>query len=597
MPKKDDIRATRTRAFATTIAAEHVAGSQREPTTSPEGARAAQSASLPDVGSVVGMHYRLVRLLGEGNFGKVYVAERVDVPEHVVALKVLPRSHYAGRNVERELVMLATVGHPNVVQLKDHGTTSDYVWFTMPVYEGETLATRLERGTLGLREAYDIFLPIARGIEALHQAGLRHQDIKPDNIFLARFAGRLHPFLLDLGVAAERDASFVAGTALYAAPEQLASILGIDEHAPLSEKMDTYCFGAMLLVALVGERRFPGAKARTRTEVAESHRARAERPLADDALPELLGGPRDLLVERLQRWMAMHPDDRPSMSAVAEQLEVLLEHERELERIEDSLRQRQKRQLVQARLAGAALLVAAFALIGIGLWKRETLELASELEEARALEAESFDKLDLCSASHAIARREAATCALALSEEQDAHRSTLSALSKQGDACEVASEQLVELRSTLRAETKRFEEELEAEQLRAKTERDRQVADFGAEREKLLLAASACDQELDRVRAERDRCEIDKASCLSSHGPTEHSTQIAEPNTPAWTPSLGTSSPVAPPPSPPPLGPTLEPSSPPNPEQHTPSAPVELSPMAPSPTPAGGLGPVEPGSY
>lgn len=214
MPKKDDIRATRTRAFATTIAAEHVAGSQREPTTSPEGARAAQSVSLPDVGSVVGMHYRLVRLLGEGNFGKVYVAERVDVPEHVVALKVLPRSHYAGRNVERELVMLATVGHPNVVQLKDHGTTSDYVWFTMPVYEGETLATRLERGTLGLREAYDIFLPIARGIEALHQAGLRHQDIKPDNIFLARFAGRLHPFLLDLGVAAERDASFVAGTAL-----------------------------------------------------------------------------------------------------------------------------------------------------------------------------------------------------------------------------------------------------------------------------------------------------------------------------------------------------------------------------------------------
>src|SRR6185503_19486691 len=92
---------------------------------------------------LVGEHYRLVRLLGQGMFGKVYVAQRVDVPEHQVALKLLPRSLYASRNVERELVMLATVGHPHVVSLKDHGTTDDYVWLTMPVYEGETLAERL----------------------------------------------------------------------------------------------------------------------------------------------------------------------------------------------------------------------------------------------------------------------------------------------------------------------------------------------------------------------------------------------------------------------------------------------------------------------
>src|ERR1041384_4977598 len=137
-------------------------------------------------------------------FGKVYVAQRVDVPEHQVALKLLPRSLYAGRNVERELVMLATVGHPHMVQLKDHGTTDEYVWLTMPVYDGETLYDRLKRGPLDLREAYDIFLPIAHALEALHAAGLRHQDIKPENIFLAVFAGRIHPILLDLGAAAER---------------------------------------------------------------------------------------------------------------------------------------------------------------------------------------------------------------------------------------------------------------------------------------------------------------------------------------------------------------------------------------------------------
>ncbi len=143
-----------------------------------------------------------MRKLGEGMFGKVYVAQRLDVPEHRVALKILPRSLYAGRNVDRELVMLATVGHPHVVQLKDHGTTPEYVWLTMPVYQGETLAERIEKkGPLSLREAYEIFLPIARGIEALHAAGLRHQDVKPENIYLAVFGQRIHPVLLDLGVA------------------------------------------------------------------------------------------------------------------------------------------------------------------------------------------------------------------------------------------------------------------------------------------------------------------------------------------------------------------------------------------------------------
>ena len=203
------LRTTVVQAFARTVADDsHRTGVTRRdglPGFTPE---PPSSMTLPDVGDVVGGHYKLVRLLGQGMFGKVYVAQRIDVPEHQVALKLLPRSLYAGRNVERELVMLATVGHPNVVQLKDHGTTPDYVWLTMPVYSGETLAERLEKkGTLTPRQAYDIFLPMARGLEALHAAGLRHQDVKPENIFLAVFGGRVHPILLDLGVAAERDAT------------------------------------------------------------------------------------------------------------------------------------------------------------------------------------------------------------------------------------------------------------------------------------------------------------------------------------------------------------------------------------------------------
>src|SRR5688572_2610207 len=131
--------------------------------------------ALPVEGDVVGRHYRLVRLLGQGTFGCVYVAERTDVPEHRVALKVVHRAVYGGRNVDRELTMLAAATHPHIVQLKDHGATDGYVWLTMPLYQGETLAERLERSTLTLREAHEIFVPIARGLEALHERGLRHQ--------------------------------------------------------------------------------------------------------------------------------------------------------------------------------------------------------------------------------------------------------------------------------------------------------------------------------------------------------------------------------------------------------------------------------------
>jgi len=227
-----------------------------------EGADGTQDA-LPVVGDVVDDTYRLVSRLGEGMFGRVYVAERTDVPEHRVALKVINRVIYAGRNVERELVMLAAATHPNIVELKDHGMTDEYVWLTMPLYDGETLAERLERGTLELREAYEIFLPIARGVEALHARNLRHQDIKPENIYLANFAGQAHPVLLDLGVAVEKNADFVAGTALYSAPEQIEALGGVARDGDLSEKVDTYCLATTLLYSLVGEENFPGATART----------------------------------------------------------------------------------------------------------------------------------------------------------------------------------------------------------------------------------------------------------------------------------------------------------------------------------------------
>ncbi len=392
---------------------------------------------MPSAGDLVGDHYRLVRLLGQGMFGKVYVAQREDVPEHQAALKILPRSLYAGRNVERELVMLATVGHPNVVQLKDHGTTSEYVWLTMPVYQGETLASRLLRGPLSLREAHDIFRPIAHGLEALHAAGLRHQDVKPDNIFLATFAGRMHPILLDLGVAAEKDATFVAGTALYAAPEQVAVLSGAYPGLiPLNEKMDTYGVATTLLMSLVGPDLFPGETATDRLELASAHEIRATKPIAAGAIPDLQGPARAAIQKTLAGWLALDPNTRPSMSELGEELDVLLEPEREAARDEQRRRDRQKTTILRFKIAAFAMLLIACGVAGVVYSKREMLRVANELEKAKKMRSESFDKLETCAASHKMATMATASCVAARDQDRTLYKQSLDEVAKMGTTSE-----------------------------------------------------------------------------------------------------------------------------------------------------------------
>lgn len=478
------------------------------------------AALLPEVGDVVDEHYELIRKLGEGTFGRVYVAQRVDVPEHQVALKILPRSLYVGRNVERELVMLATVGHPNMVQLKDHGTTDEYVWLTMPVYEGETLHERLQRGTLGLREAYEIFRPIAYGLEALHDAGLRHQDVKPDNIYLALFGRRRHPVLLDLGAAAEKDATFVAGTAMYASPEQIFALDARSDKPPLTEKMDTYCLATTLLMSLVGPQHFPGETAEHPAELEFAIQERAANPIAKEALPGLRGEPREKLVAAMKRWLALDPNDRPSMSEMAEQLDVLLEQERAEKRLEEEAKAQQKAALLRFRIgAGAVLLVAAAVAVYV-FAKRETLRLAGELERAQREGAASFDKLDTCVASHKVASNEAAACKIERDKERAELQQTIEVLSKKG----ADGDKLDEMQTLLRSYSGRLricEEGATAAQKQCADDAARHAA--AAEKEKAELAAArdaqkalveARDKELATARADRDTCIDQKAQIL-----------------------------------------------------------------------------------
>jgi serine/threonine protein kinase len=499
-----DFRTTTTEALAATVVdATGSSGSSPKPF---------RTDLLPDVGDLVGGHYRLVRLLGKGMFGKVYVAERIDVPAHQVALKVVPREVYSGRNVERELVMLAAASHPNIVQLKDHGMTEGYVWLTMPVYEGVTLAERLKRGPLPLDEAYSVFLAIARALDALHKAGLRHQDIKPENIFLATFAGRLHPILLDLGVAAELDAPFVAGTMLYASPEQISALSKAAESLPLSDKMDTYCLAATLLLSIVGPEHFPGEGAESRLEIVKAQEVRAMRPIDFSALPGVKGAPRELLGLAFGRWMNRDPALRPPVAVMADELDVLLEPERELER-------RHVRRALRQKVVRRAALATTIVLGGVGALfaysKRETLRLASELNRARAEGAASFDKLDTCIASHNLAQHDAQACREARTREETQFKATLEHLARTGGATEAAmSRQMQSLETTFASRLKSCEDDANAAARQRGEERERlagewrkREGDLTTERDDQRKVADSRSADLERCRAELERKE------------------------------------------------------------------------------------------
>lgn len=480
---------------------------------------------LPAEGEVVGGLYRLVRQIGEGMFGRVYVAERTDVPEHKVALKVMVRAVYAERDVERELVMLAAASHPHIVQLKDHGMTEHYVWFTMPFFEGEELSKRLERGPLGLREAYEIFLPIARGLQALHAAGLRHQDVKPENIYLARFADRVHPVLLDLGVAVEHNAPFVAGTVLYGSPEQVMALGGQRDGVTLSAKIDTYGLAATLLRSLVGPRHFPGEYADTPYELASAFIERENRPLHRDALPGLTGRPRRLLTEAMQRWLAYAPGDRATSEQMADQLDVLLEQEREIDAEIERGFARQKTALRRIRLVAGAMLLVGLSVGAFAYSKRQTLRLARDLERARAEGAASFDKLDTCIAAHKLTQREATQCASRSQRDKREFKATLNELSAKGDAAKSAMARRV-VDFTLRLRTCEEDARKAAEAWTAEKDTltagfDKKQASWVTERSSLEASrdsqrrsAETCRRQLAEVSSSRDECRQDLATCI-----------------------------------------------------------------------------------
>ena len=277
-------------------------------------------------GALIAGRYEIEAPLGAGAFADVYRARDRDVTDHVVALKILRRRSLDASSVHaalRELQLIASVFHPSVVQLKDHGWHEGHLWFVMPLYRGETLSTRLKRGPLTRRQAREIFEPLAEALATMHRAGVRHQDVKPENVFLASLdledaadgvPQRVLPVLLDLGVAAKDAELVLAGTPAYFAPEVAARFAGAPDPPPVGPKADVFSLALTLCHALDPSPREQVAAGAVDAFVAFRAAHAPSVPVQRDL--------RDLR-SYFERWLHFSPDFRPSAEEFMRELSVL----------------------------------------------------------------------------------------------------------------------------------------------------------------------------------------------------------------------------------------------------------------------------------
>ena len=212
--------------------------------------------------------YEIMASLGAGGMGEVYQAHdsRLD---RAVAIKVLTSSRGATpvelERFQREAKAIARVGHPHICTLHDVGQQDGMAFLVMELLEGETLATRLERGTLPLDRALVIGIQIAEALAAAHSKGVIHRDLKPSNVMLTASGVKL----LDFGLAKLRDAEYddsaqkptkslaltdegtVLGTLPYMAPEQV-------EGRQADARTDIFALGVVLYEMTTRRQPFQG---------------------------------------------------------------------------------------------------------------------------------------------------------------------------------------------------------------------------------------------------------------------------------------------------------------------------------------------------
>jgi len=202
-------------------------------------------------------HYKILSQLGEGGMGVVYQAQDTKL-ERTVALKFLA-SHLVQdgelrKRFEREAKAAASLNHPNICTVHEIDAAGGKTFISMALIEGEPLDERIERGPLKVAEAVDIALQIAKGLEAAHEKGVVHRDVKPANVMVDE---KGHVTVMDFGLALLTEGSKLTkldttvGTVAYMSPEQAQG--GAVDH-----RTDVWALGCVLYEMVSGQRPFLG---------------------------------------------------------------------------------------------------------------------------------------------------------------------------------------------------------------------------------------------------------------------------------------------------------------------------------------------------
>lgn len=276
-------------------------------------------------GTLLGGRYRLLRLLGEGGMGRVFLAED-ERDGGQVAVKVLTDDRpipKAAQRFEREARSIARIDHPNVVRVTEVGESPrGGLFYVMEYLEGEELATTLEReGRMPWPRARHIALQICGALQAAHEAGIVHRDLKLENCFRVT-TGDDPDFvkILDFGVVkllspdhddGERltNTGATLGTPAYMAPE-------LCRNKDVDHRVDVYALGVMLYELLTGTVPFEGD---TFLDVALMHMNEPPPPLSRHLPPAEVPDGLEAVIERA---LAKPREDRfPSMVELGRALE------------------------------------------------------------------------------------------------------------------------------------------------------------------------------------------------------------------------------------------------------------------------------------
>src|SRR5262249_9966649 len=205
-------------------------------------------------GTVIGP-YRLLKQIGEGTVGAVFLAEQTQPFRRKVAVKLLKKGTDTPEIVARfeaERQALAIMDHPNIVRILDAGTTdSGRPYLVMELVSGVAITDYCDQNHLANRARLELFIHLCRAVEHAHQKSIIHRDLKPSDVLVSTHAGAPAVKLIDFGLAkaigpiATDNTQFprparTIGTPPYMSPEQATQTLDIDTRS------DIYSLGVIL---------------------------------------------------------------------------------------------------------------------------------------------------------------------------------------------------------------------------------------------------------------------------------------------------------------------------------------------------------------